>query len=47
MYFEEHPFFVKNIKYFVIKGVIFTKNIAFLLRSDIIKSNLVLLAGQG
>jgi len=37
----------KIIKFFVIQGVIFMKNIAFSLRPDIIKSNLVLLAGQG
>jgi len=37
----------KILKVFVIQGVIFMKNIAFFLRSDIIKSNLVLLAGQG
>ena len=37
----------KILKYFVIQRAIFIKNIAFFLRSDIIKSNLVLLAGQG
>jgi len=37
----------KILKFFAIQGVIFIKNIAFFLRSDIIKSNLVLLAGQG
>jgi len=37
----------KILKYFAIQGVIFIKNIAFILRPDIIKPNLVLLAGQG
>lgn len=37
----------KILKFLAIQGVIFIKNIAFFLRSDIIKSNLVLLAGQG
>ena len=37
----------KILKFLAIQGVIFIKNIAFFLRPDIIKSNLVLLAGQG
>jgi hypothetical protein len=46
-YLESEVDYKKITKFFAIQGAIFIKNIAFFLRSDIIKSNLVLLAGQG
>ncbi len=46
-YLEGEIDYQKILKNFAIQGVILIKNIAFSLRSDIIKSNLVLLAGQG
>ena len=46
-YLEGEADHQKILKKFAYQWVISIKNIDFFLRSDIIKSNLVLLAGQG